>query len=212
MTMLADPLAARRLPAAPVGRPYTPEDLLHLPGGDHLELVNGALREKETGFVTSLTTTELQSRLAVFVREHRAGWAPAQECGYQCFPHKPDQVRKPDASFIARHRLQRADFQEGHMRVAPDLAVEIVSPNDRVNELPEKLEDYLRAGIRLVWVIFPATGTASVLRQNGTTQRIGPEGALDGEDVLPGFRCPLGELFPEPPDDDASDGHGAPGS
>jgi Uma2 family endonuclease len=79
--------------------------------------------------------------------------------------------------------------------VEPDLAVEVVSPGDTVYGLNAKIREYLAAGIRLVWVIHPDTRTADVYRLDGSVVHLGPGEALDGEDVLPGFRLPLTELF-----------------
>ena len=90
-------------------------------------------------------------------------------------------------------------LHEGYVRFPPDLAVEVVSSNDLANGIQEKVEDYLGAGVRLVWVIYPETGVAQVLRADGTTARLTRDDSLDGEDVLPGFRCRLGDLFPPPP-------------
>ena len=87
---------------------------------------------------------------------------------------------------------------KGHNRIAPDLAVESVSPNDLAYDVDEKVQDWLLAGTRLVWVVNPQTRTIEVHRAQrpGSIFREGDE--LDGEDVLPGFRCQVKELF-EPP-------------
>ncbi len=105
-------------------------------------------------------------------------------------------------SFIARGRLTRAQYREGHVRIPPDLAVEVVSPHDRVNELEDTIQEYLTAGVRLVWVVHPTNKTATVYRQNRTATHLGPEDSLDGEGVLPGFRCALADLYAEPPEDE----------
>jgi Uma2 family endonuclease len=88
---------------------------------------------------------------------------------------------------------------EGHIRLAPDLAGEVVSPNDLAYEIDEKVEEFLAAGTTLVWVINPATRTVRAHRADrpGVTLRADDE--LTGEDVPPGFRCNVADLFPPPP-------------
>jgi Uma2 family endonuclease len=105
-------------------------------------------------------------------------------------------VRKPDVSFIAAGRLPVRQFVRGHVRIAPDLAVEVVSPNDLYTLLDEKVEEYRDAGVRLIWIINPGTRTAAVYRADGTTVRLSENDELAGEDVLPGFRVRLGDLLP----------------
>jgi Uma2 family endonuclease len=175
---------------------HTPEDVLEMPDGDHLELVDGETVEKEMGFYASLVGTEILALIRNFVQENRLGWTPSSECGYQCFPESPRQVRKPDASFIALERMPADQLHEGHVRIPPDLAVEVVSPHDRYSEVARKREEYLRAGVRLVWVVDPPSRTVTVYRTDGSGSILREEEELSGEDVLPGFRCLVGQLFP----------------
>lgn len=92
-------------------------------------------------------------------------------------------------------RLTRFCDEHG-LRFPPDLAVEVLSPNDLGEEVEQKVLEYLRSGLRLVWVISPATRTARVVRADGTTAWLREDGELDGEKVVPGFRCRLADLFP----------------
>ncbi len=179
MAMLADS-PVRAAPGEPtfsaraVSRTYTPEDLLHLPGGEHFELVNGMLQEKRMGLATSEVTDRVSRRLGNFVEEQNLGRTPAGECGYQCFPDNPNQVRKPDHSFTSWDRLPEAEGHEGHVRVAPDLAVEVSSPHDPVRELETQVAEYLAAGVRLVWVIPPHAQRDGLSEQRyGGTDRSG---------------------------------------
>src|SRR5262249_2476430 len=87
---------------------------------------------------------------------------------------------------------------QGHAHLAPDLAAEVVSPNDTYEEVDQKIEEYLRAGVRLVWIISPRNHTIRVYRFNGSSHSLRENDELDGEDVLPGFRCPVRDLFPQP--------------
>jgi Uma2 family endonuclease len=85
---------------------------------------------------------------------------------------------------------------KGHVRIAPDLAVEVVSPRDLAPELDEKLEDYRKAGVRLVWVISPESRTVTIYRGDGSVSRLHEDDVLSGEDVIPGFRCEVRSPFP----------------
>lgn len=89
-------------------------------------------------------------------------------------------------------------FEAGHIQVAPDLAVEVVSPNDNHQDLMQKLEDYFSAGIPLVWVVEPELRSVTIYEQGGETiRRLREADELTGGDVLPGFRCVVGQLFPK---------------
>ena len=92
----------------------------------------------------------VDARLRQYGQEHRLGWAFPADNGYQCFPHAPGLVRKPDVSFVRYGRLPGGELPDGWIKIRPDLAVEVVSPNDTVEKLNEKLEDYEIAGIPLV--------------------------------------------------------------
>lgn len=177
---------------------FEPEDLLRMPDGHRFELIDGRLRERRMGGRSSLIGAEIIYRLQDYVRPHRSGHVFDSEAGYQCFPHRPRQVRFADASFIRRGRLPGEVPFEGHTLIAPDLAVEVVSPNDNAQELEEKLQDYFSAGVPLVWVFYPRTRTVYVYQPDGSARWLNADQELTGEPVLPGFRCRVGDLFPPP--------------
>jgi Uma2 family endonuclease len=116
--------------------------------------------------------------------------------GYQCFPHRPGLVRRPDVSFVRYGRLPGEVLPKGWIKIPPDLAVEVVSPNDGADELDEELEDYQDVGVPLIWVIYPQSRTVTVYRDDGSVSRLRESDELSGEDVIPGFRCAVRELFP----------------
>ena len=116
--------------------------------------------------------------------------------GFQCFPHARGMVRKPDVSFVKKGRLPGDVSPDGWVKIPPDLAVEVVSPNDSIEEFEEKLEDYQKAGVPLVWVIYPKRRKARVFRLDGPAVELMENDELSGEDVIPGFRCPLREILP----------------
>lgn len=131
--------------------------------------------------------------------DRRTGWVFGGKAGYHCFPAKKNQVRKPDVSFIHGSRL--AAVPKGHIKINPDLAVEVISPNDLYSEVQQKVQEYQRAGFPLIWVVDPGTRTVDVLESGRPMQRLSLGDALTGVSVLPEFRCELAEIFPPAPSD-----------
>ena len=169
----------------------TAEELFWMGPGSR-ELVRGKVIEMTPG---GADHGEIGVRIAAEVlmhaRHHDLGRVYGSDTGFTLF-RGPDTVRAPDVAFVRKARAGRTrKYFEG----SPDLAVEVLSPSDRASELRERLRDYFAAGTLLVWVLDPATRTATVHRPNGSSQEIGPEGGLDGEDLLPGLRIDLAPLF-----------------
>ncbi len=174
---------------------YLPEDLLIMPDGERYELVNGQLQEKAMSGLSSWVGLEVGARLRNFVVEHQLGWVFGSDAGFQCFSDAPDKVRKPDASFVAKHKLPDGPV-DGHLRVIPDLVVEVASPNDSLRDSDRKVEEYLAAGVRSVWLIDPNVRVVQVIRSNGTSQRLRDPDELSEPEILPGFACRVCDLLP----------------
>jgi Uma2 family endonuclease len=177
-------------------RRYTPEELLAMPDGKNYELVGGKLLERNMGVKSSWVGGQIYSRLNVHCKEHHAGWALPADTGYQCFPHDPGLVRKPDVSFVRRGRFPSDVLPDGWAKIPPDLAVEVVSPNDSADALEGKLDDYQKVDVLLVWVVYLKSRTLMVYRSDGSVSRLRESDELSGEDVIPGFRCPVKEILP----------------
>jgi Uma2 family endonuclease len=111
-------------------------------------------------------------------------------------------VRKADVSFIRLDRLSVEEAHvEGHLRIAPDLAVEVLSPRDLVYKVDRKIQLYRDAGVRLIWVVNPESRTVDIHRFGITPGVIVRErDEISGDDVIPGFRCPVAALFRTPAD------------
>jgi Uma2 family endonuclease len=181
-------------------RLYTPEDPLALPdGGKGFELVDGHLVEKNLGGYASTVGSQINYLLIAFGQKRGLGWALDSEGSYQCFAGHPRKVRKPDVSLIRRGRLPDERVPAGHLRIPPDLAVEVVSPNDTVYEVDTKVKEYLDAGVPLVWVVNPETQTVLVYRGD-SVERLGEQDELTAPELIPALRCRVGDLFtlPEP--------------
>jgi len=177
---------------------YTPEALLAMPDGDQYEWVDGELVERQLGFRSSRIGGKLFQFLAVHGDQHQLGWVLPSDAGYQCFPDDPGKVRKPDVSFIQAARLAVEDEPEGWARIAPDLAVEVVSPHDLFEAVATKVREYLSAGVRLVWVIDTTTRMVYVYPHGRRGEILMPEDELSGEDVVEGFHCRVADLFAPP--------------
>jgi Uma2 family endonuclease len=104
-------------------------------------------------------------------------------------------VRGPDISFISIARLPPDRIPEQFIPGAPDLAVEIISPGDRWSEVEEKVADYLAGGVRMVWLVDSRERRVVVRYSDRPPTIIAADGELDAEDVVPGFKLPLAELF-----------------
>ncbi len=172
-----------------------PEDLELIAEGDTFEFVHGLPVEKPMGAESDAIAMELGTILLAFVRQQGLGRVFVGTTGFRCFPHDPKLLRKPDVAFVAKNRLPGGKPPKGDFRIAPDLAVEVVSPNDLCEELEEKIQDYRKAQIPLIWIVYPGSKIVLIRRADGSCAEVGATGELSGETVIPGFTCKVAELF-----------------
>ena len=162
------------------------------PAEKRTELVRGRMLVREpAGFRHGDVAMAIALALGHFLRTHPSGRLLAAETGF-VLSTNPDTVRAPDVAFVRNERIPDP-LPRGYARFAPDLVVEVLSPDDRPGEVLEKVADWLSAGTRLVWVIDPERRTGRVHRPDGTVMMLNELDALDGEDVLPGFGHRLAE-------------------
>jgi Uma2 family endonuclease len=182
----------KRCPAQKV---WTDKALMALPhDGRKYELVAGALVVSPTGFEHGIVSVRLSGPLLQHVLSRRLGAVADSSTGFRM---KNGDVLSPDVSFVRKERLGReitSKFFEG----APDLAVEVLSPDDRIAAVRKKLAAYFANGTRLAWVINPKERTATVYRSSEQGAAVHADGLLEGEDVVPGFSFPVAKLFAEP--------------
>jgi Uma2 family endonuclease len=158
------------------------------------ELVRGVMVVREPpGYRHGVVTARLAKILMDHVEEGDLGEVLAAETGFK-LASDPDTVRAPDVAFIRRDRLPDPP-PTGFAELAPDLVVEILSPEDGPGLVLAKVADWLSAGSALVWVVDPARRSARVYRADGSEALVAEDGALEGEDILPGFACLLAALF-----------------
>jgi Uma2 family endonuclease len=174
-------------------RQVTVEEFAAMPLHGIWELVDGEPIELSPAAGRSgWISANVVALLANHVRSGRLGWAFSAETGFVLFSDR-QTVRSPDAAVVLRDRL--AAPPDSFVPLAPDLAVEVLSPSDRMADAMSKITMYLQAGVRLVWLIDPETLTVTVFRQDAAPKSIGERETLDGGDVLPGFSVQVAEIF-----------------
>jgi Uma2 family endonuclease len=182
--------------SATLTAPVTPEDFLKMPDADRFELVNGNLVELPMSLLSSYVAGQVYLRLGIHCNPARLGWLLPEGTAYRCFPFDKTLIRKPDTSFIRADRLSaELAVVAGFVTVVPDLAVEVLSLHDTAVDLEDKIDEYIRAGVRLIWIVNPQHHTVRIHRANGTIQQLNEADELTGEDVIPGFRCQVRALF-----------------
>ena len=175
----------------------TADELVRLPDdGMRHELVRGELLTMappggEHGDIASI----VDGSLGVYVRRHRLGRVFV-EVGFR-LATDPDTVRAPDVSFVSRERPEAATRIRGFIPGAPDLAIEVISPNDLYTEVAEKVAEYLEHGTRMVLVLNPRRPNVAVHRPGQPVRILTIDDVIDGEDVVPGWSLPVRELFEE---------------
>jgi Uma2 family endonuclease len=161
------------------------EGIWELVDGEPIELSPAAGR---SGWISG----NVSRLLASHVRQSQLGWAFPPETGFVLFEDR-QTVRSPDAAVVLRNRL--AELPDSFVPVAPDRAVEVLSPSDRMADALAKVAMYLQAGTPLVWLVNPASRTVVVFRSKMDLVTLGASDMLDGGDVLPGFSVPVAEIF-----------------
>jgi Uma2 family endonuclease len=181
---------------AVVAEPLRPlDDSLSFEDRRGFELIDGQWKEKSMGMEAAGIGGNLTTLLMNHVKANKLGHVFNSECSYQIFADRPNRIRKPDGSFVARGRLPDEKPFRGYSKIAPDLAFEIVSPNDLAEEVNEKVVEFLGAAVRLLWVVYPASRTVHVFRPNGGASLLLEADQLSGEDVVPGFSCRVADVF-----------------
>jgi Uma2 family endonuclease len=173
----------------------TAEELLReQPPHKRSELVAGRMIVREpAGHRHGRIANKLAFLLTKQVNEQNLGVVFAAETGF-VLRRNPDTVRAPDVAFVNRERLLDPE-PTGYAEMAPDLVVEVLSPDDRPGQVLAKVGDWLNAGVRLVWVVDPTRRQVRAYRQDGAESLLGEEDSIEGEDVLPGFSCPVKSVF-----------------
>jgi len=175
---------------------FTAEQLLHMPDdGYRYELVEGVLiKMSPAGFDHGDVALTIGGLLWQYVRANKLGRVLAAETGFK-LASDPDTVLAPDAAFIRQEEIDRVGRTKKFWPGAPDLAVEVMSPEDTLRKTEEKAKAWLAHGARMVWVVNPKQRTVSVYRPGKDVAVLTDTDALEGHEVVPGFRCDVKEIF-----------------
>lgn len=190
-------MAVTAPPVAPPRIVLTAEEFLRHPAAEGAsELVNGEIvYMSPAGAVHHIVGGALFAQLWAYVEAHGLGDAFMDNVGYYLpIPgRKRDTVRAPDVSFVAAGRL--AEVPRGFLRLAPDLAVEVLSPENTAADMDARMADYFAAGTRLLWVVDPDRRTVAVHSPHAPARWLAERDVLEGDDVVPGFTLPVAALF-----------------
>jgi Uma2 family endonuclease len=192
------PIPARRIRSDPSPGTATEQDVVEIHDREKrlYELVDGILVEKTTGIDESYLAVLIARFLSEFVEARGLGMILGADGMARL---SPGLIRIPDVSFISWARIGARRVPSGpFLRVAPDLAVEVLSPSNTAKEMSQKLIDYFQSGVRLVWYIDPRARSLEVFTAVDRSVVIGAGGTINGGDVLPELVLPLDRLFAEP--------------
>ncbi len=173
----------------------TAEEFWLLPGsGKQRTLIRGEVVETmPPGGRHGVIALELSARLREWARSGPGGIIGVES--RFVLRRNPDTVRGPDVFYVRAERVPSTGIPEAFWEIAPDLAVEVMSPSESAEEVREKVRDYLAAGTPLVWVVYPRTREVVVHTPDGLARTYGSGDTLERFDILPGFECVVAELF-----------------
>ncbi len=179
------------------GRPWTADDLLALADAEErYELVGGDLMMRSPASpIQGRYAARLVGALASYLEEHELGEVYTAEPGFELRARPEQTVRAPDVAFLRHDKIPPPEQQAGFWPVAPDLVIEIISPSETSQAVQEKVQDYLSAGTRLIWLVYPSTQTVVEYRSSTQIRHLTLGDKLEGGEVLPGFNYPLSRLF-----------------
>ena len=170
------------------------EELFQMPDLGRCELVRGELvMMTPAGFKHGLIVINLSSFLDSYVKSHSLGRITGADTGF-IIQHNPDTVLAPDSAFIRADWLPEKNPQ-GFYDGAPDLAIEVLSPNDRASKVQGKIRDWLDAGSRAVWIVDPETKTVTIYKSTHDIVVLNAADTLADAQMLPGFRAAISEIF-----------------
>jgi Uma2 family endonuclease len=176
----------------------TPAELLRAQDEGGVEYVGGKIVHKPASNISSSTAVRIIQLLGL--EADKTGYASVFEAslGYQCFPDDPGKFRKPDVSVVRVERLKALLVALGLMTIPADLAVEVNSAYKLAFDVFSRVDEYLDAGFKIVWVVDPPTRSVTVYRADGSVSRLREHQEITGETAMPTFKCRVGEFFRKP--------------
>jgi len=173
----------------------TSEDLWKIVAdGSRYELWDGELVPMTpVGMQHAVIVARLGNFLSNYLNQHPLG-VVGMEGGFTV-RRQPDKVFAPDLHFVSKDRLAKEGITEKFADYPPDLAVEVLSPDDKASDLQRKVEAYLAGGVQTIWIVEPGTKTVTVYRSHQDVKILTADQELDGGDVIPGFRVKISDIF-----------------
>ena len=194
--------SAESSPLVPQDGPTAMADPVEVvvPDDGLFEVVDGKLVEKDVGTQQVEIAFDMAYAIAMFAKPRRLGRA-LTEMVFRIDRAKNLQ-RRPDASFVSDGRwpFRRRVPDVPVWDMVPDLAIEVISPNNSADEVQDKRLEYFQAGVNQVWVVYPKHREIHVFTSPTQVRILTADQELDGGDLLPGFRLPLASIFEDEPE------------
>lgn len=178
----------------------TADDLLGMPDEDNFELIDGELRELRRTMESSWIGGAFLRKLGDCVDARKLGWIFGGGLGIRCFPHDTERVRRPNVSVYLLERLPRLSSEPEYTRISPDLVVEVATAYDTADDVDCRVSDWLAADVDEIWDVLPSSQTVTLHRPSESARMYRADDELESN-VIPGFRCRVGDLFPVVTDD-----------
>lgn len=172
----------------------TVEEFASMPNIGQWELIKGELIEAApASSLPSRVGGRSYAQFVLQLEDKGLGWAYPADAGFILFDDR-STVRSPDAAFVSKERLPTEP--NGFVPVAPDLAVEVMSPSDRMSDALSKVAMYLDAGVAMVWLVDPEQRTVTIFQPERAIDIVHGDAILDGGDIVPGLSILLTSIFP----------------
>jgi Uma2 family endonuclease len=171
-------------------------DWLNPPDGKLYELIDGVPVEKRVSFYSVWIASQIVTLLKLFAEPKGLGYVAAEVPVLGIFG-RPNRHRRPDVVYVSRATLPEMPLKGDLTNVVPDLIAEVVSPHDAAEEVETKILQYLMAGVKVIWVVYPETKVVRVHHADGAMLLLNLAGTLDGAAALPGFTCQVVDIFPK---------------
>jgi Uma2 family endonuclease len=177
-------------------KPATAEELMRISSNGRYELIEGVIYEMSpTGEEHGFIAWKIIQKVGAFVEKNKSGIVTSSETGYK-LSSNPDTVRAPDGAFKSNERLaEGGGVVKDYSAIMPELVIEVNSPSDSYTKIAGKVQDWLRAGVKMVWVIEPSDKTVAVYDETGKCVILSENDYLDGGKILDNFKCKVGEIF-----------------
>jgi Uma2 family endonuclease len=174
----------------------TAEEFMRLPDpldGSQQELVRGeVITMPPPKGLHGICCAAITMLIGHFAKQKKLGYVTGNDAG-TILERNPDTVRGPDVAFYSFKRVSK--IPDGYFEVAPDLAIEVLSPDTSFSRLQRKVEQYLKCGSSLVWVFDPEVCTVTIYRPKQQPETLEHQETLSGENILPGFSCRVADCF-----------------